>query len=168
MRKTFAPEHCNSFTDAQLFGLCDKPHPAQEPAYTDTNSPKRWIATVHNPEGHQLTFTAVDHCLDLRREDGKMGKRCDGMLRYDTTVIFTELKQRRDKGSEWIKTAETQLRETISHFEASAEAGTYKKKRAYICNSEQPAFRVSQIERMERFFRETGYILRIEARIKID
>jgi hypothetical protein len=96
-----------------------------------------------------------------------MEKRCDGMLIYKSTVIFVELKQRGTKGNAWVEDAEPQLKNSIKRFEQTELSENYIQKKAYISNSEHPKFKASQIERMERFYNDTGYILRIEARIKL-
>lgn len=167
MSSEFPGPECQDHTDSALFGLCDDPHPSGRRAYADTKGEHRWIAVVENPHRFAVTFTAIDNCADIRRADGKMSKRCDGMLTYAVTAIFVELKQRRDKGSEWIKTAELELKQTINYFEGGYLLNEYPKKKACIANSEQPRFRSSQMERMEKFYRETGYVLRIEGTIRL-
>lgn len=96
-----------------------------------------------------------------------MAKRCDGVLMYNSTVIFVELKQRGAKGNAWVEDAIPQLKSTIESFEKTELSENYNQKKAYISNSEHPKFKTSQIERMEKFYIDTGYILRIEARIKL-
>jgi len=149
------------------FGLCDKQPPVKEPAYIDEKNGSDWIAIVLNDDGKSINFNAIDNCVEIKRADGKDSKRCDGVLSFETTVIFVELKQRISKGNSWIKDAEEQLRETISNFEKQEEAENFEFKKAYIANSEFPKFRSSQINRMDRFYKETDYILRIENRIQL-
>jgi len=60
------------------------------------------------------------------------------------------------------------LRSTIKYFEQQDESRNFSKKKAYIANSERPLFRTVQAVRMDRFFSETKYILRIENRINIE
>ncbi len=55
---------------------------------------------------------------------------------------------------------------TISHFEREKQAQSFSIKKAYIANGCKPIFRSSQAVRMQRFFDDTGYSLRIENRIK--
>lgn len=64
--------------------------------------------------------------------------------------------------------AEKQGRSTITHFERQDEARDFHTKKACIANSEKPFFRSGQAERMERFYIDTNYILKIESRIKIE
>ena len=148
----FPTEHISS-SCKRKFGICDRPAPAAEKAYIAEKQGQDWIA---------------DHCIELRKADGKMDNRCDGCLFYEDTIIFVELKQRKSKGSQWIKDGEQQLRSTIGYFEQQEEARNFPIKKAYIANSERPLFRTGQAVRMERFFLETNYILRIENRINIE
>lgn len=156
---------CQTHSNRKLFGLCDDSPPAGNPAYIDEFDGSKWIAVVVNDERNNVTFTAIDNCIEVRRLDGTMDKRCDGVLTYDKVIIFVELKERGALGNSWVKEAEKQLRITIDNFEISDEAKKYAAKKAYIANSEHPKFKESQIRRMEQFLTDTGYILRIENRI---
>jgi hypothetical protein len=151
------------------FGLCDDPPPLENPAYIDEADQSKWIAEVSNDNEYRVDFIAIDRCdeFDFRREDGSPAKRCDGVLTYNTSVIFVELKQKKGKKgkNKWIRDGEEQLRSTINYFEKIPDAKSYTTKKAYIANSEHPEFRISQKERMAEFFKETGYILRIENKI---
>lgn len=164
----FEVAQCQTYSNKKRFGLCDDPAPASNPAYIDEADGAKWIAVVENDDRYSVTFTAIDNCIEILNAAGKMDKRCEGMLTYDTTVIFVELKQRGAKGNGWVTDAELQLKNTILHFENTELSENYSKKRAYIANSEHPKFKSSQISRMENFFTDTGYILRIEARIRLE
>ncbi len=163
----FSLDKCQTFSKRKLFGLCDDPPPATNPAYIDENSGEKWIAVVNNENGYNIQCTAVDHCIDIRRENGTMEKRCDCFLSYNDVVVFVELKQRGAIGNAWVKDAEQQLRVTISKFETTALAENYNQKKAYIANSEHPKFKESQQRRMDQFLDDTGYVLRVENRITL-
>ncbi|MBK8045067.1 MAG: hypothetical protein IPK21_21930 [Haliscomenobacter sp.] len=164
----FQVPSCQTRSGKKLFGLCDDPPPSQTTAYIDEADGSKWIAVVVNEYEYPVLFTAIDRCIEIRNPDGKMEKRCDGMLTYGSSVIFVELKQRGGaKSNAWIREAEGQLKNTISYFEETDLSEKYTLKMAYISNSEHPKFRASQIVRMEKFFSETTYILRIEARINL-
>jgi hypothetical protein len=150
------------------FGVCDTPPPPSEKAYIDEDNGKDWIAVVENHDKKSISFVPIDNCIELRRPDNTMDNRCDGLLYYDTTIIFVELKNATSKGNDWIVHADKQLRATIGHFEISSHDKSIERKRAYIANSAKPRFRSSQAERMERFLSDTGYVLRIENRIVVD
>ena len=161
----FFEAKCQTSSARKLFGLFDDPPPASNPACIDELDGAKWIAVVVNEDTYQVTFTAIDNCITIKRPDGKSAKRCDGVLTYNSTVTFVELKQRGAIGNEWVKDAEKQLRTTIGYFELEDDAEDYNKKKAYIANSEHPKFKESQTRRIEQFFDDTGYVLRIENRI---
>ncbi|MBN8651497.1 MAG: hypothetical protein KF763_04835 [Cyclobacteriaceae bacterium] len=166
MSVNFLAPTCQDISDKKVFGLCDdRP---QQRAYLDETDGAKWVAVIANELRHTVTFTAVDHCITILKADGTMHKRCDGLLTYDNVVLFVELKERGGKGTNWIAEGYEQLRTTISHFEASDLPVLYTIKKAYIANGQRPKFRFTQTERMERFFQETGYVLRIERRIVLD
>jgi hypothetical protein len=168
MSVNFSEAKCQCITENKLFGICDDPPPPQKQAYIDEEEGAKWIAVVVNEDKQEVTFTAIDNCIEIRSKNGKMAKRCDGVLTFDSTIAFVELKERDEKGNKWVKDAEKQLRSTISCFEESKEAENYKIKRAYIANRDKPKFKVSQKDRMDQFLLETGYVLRIENRIILD
>lgn len=166
MKATFDKPECQTITSKKRFGLCDHTPPPSSPAYLDETEGKKWIAVVHNDNCLEVLFTAIDHCILLTGETKPLEKSCDAMLRTDDTVIFVELKSRNEKGSEWVKEGIDQLLSTIRFFEATGlSKGLIKK--AYVANNRRPYFRESQTSRMEDFRLKTGYILRIENRIKL-
>ena len=165
MSVNFWDSNCQTYSSKRLFGLCDPLAPAAVPAYIDEVDGAKWIGVVVNDPLHDVTFTAIDHCIDIRTNDNAQTKRCDGVLTYDSTVIFVELKDRSAIGNNWVKDAEKQLRSTIDYFERTEMAVNYSEKKAYIANSGHPKFKSSQALRMEKFLLDTGYVLRIENRI---
>jgi hypothetical protein len=164
----FNKTDCHSYSNKKIFGLCDNPHPAKDPAYINDSNEAIWIAKVINRNLKSVTFTAIDHCIDLIRADGKMSKRCDGMMTFDETVIFVELKDSNVTGNEWIKQGELQLKASIEFFEITEKARAFTTKKAYISNKARPRFRSSQQVRMDRFQVDTGYILSIGQEIKLE
>jgi hypothetical protein len=168
MKIDFKVAKCQTYSNKKIFGLCDEPAPAKTPAYIDENDGAKWIAVVENDYCFSVTFTAIDNCIVINSTNGKLDKRCDGVLTFNSNVIFVELKkQRAKKNDDWIKDAENQLKSTINHFELSDDAATFKVKEAYIANSEHPKFKHSQTSRMEQFYAATGYVLRIKNRITL-
>ncbi len=168
MSISFFEEKCQSHSNNKIFGLCDDAPPAKNPAYIDEIDGSKWIAVVVNDSRYEVTFTAIDNCIEIKKDKTKMDKRCDGVLSYNSTITFVELKQRSPLGNAWVLDAEEQLRTTIGHFEKSGNADEYMKKKAYAANSEHPKFKESQVRRMEKFLNDTGYILRIENRIILE
>ncbi|MEI6139577.1 MAG: hypothetical protein WCP85_09945 [Mariniphaga sp.] len=172
MSINFFEAKCRYITAKKLFGLCDDSthtkNKTLKQAYLDEENGAKWIAVVDNSYNQRVTFSAIDNCIEIKSEKGKMLKRCDGVLTFDETVAFVELKERVEKKPRWIKDAEMQLRSTIGYFEKSEDAQDYKTKKAYIANNQRPKFRESQIDRMDQFLTDTGYVLRIENRIIIE
>ena len=78
-------------TKQREFGLCDAP--AQSKAYIDSPNHKYSIAVVHNEGQKQIGFVPIDHCIDLRKPNGKMDNRCDCCLFHKDTIAFVELKR---------------------------------------------------------------------------
>ena len=167
MSVDFFVAKCQETSNKKICGLCDNPPPSNTIAYLDETDGTKWIAVVHNENREDVTFTAIDKCIFILRENGKDAKRCDGMLTYNDVVIFVELKQKSPLGNDWVKQGEEQLRETINYFEKEIIAQSFTTKKAYIANSEHPKFKTSQARRMEQFLEDTGYVLRIENRIKL-
>lgn len=164
---TLTEAACQTQSNKKMFGLCDDPHPAKNPAFIDEDNGNKWIAVVINDRDFDVVFTAVDHCIDTKRADGKMDNRCDGVLSYESTVIFVELKERSAKGNEWVVDAEIQLRSSIGYFEKQVNSDDFSLKKAYIANKDHPKFKETQSSRMRKFQDETGYTLRIENRIEL-
>jgi hypothetical protein len=150
----------------KIFGLCDKKPPPHLPAYLDENNGKEWIAVVNNFYQSTVNFIALDNCIKLLRADGKQDKCSDGMLVYNSTVTFIELTTRTD--STWRKEKYEQLCATIKHFEDTKDSHSYKIKKAYIANNSRPRFKTGYETQMNRFWHDTGYVLRIQNRIEIE
>jgi hypothetical protein len=152
-------------SNKKTFGLCDKEPPPHLPAYLDEKNGKEWIGVVDNLYQSRIRFVALDNCIKLLKPDGKQDNCCDGMLDYNATVIFAELTTRTDK--KWRKEKDKQLRATIEHFEKTTDANIYTTKRAYIANNSRPKFKTSYEIQANKFWKDTGYILRIQNRIII-
>lgn len=170
MEIDFFKSQCQSVSNKKRFGLCDEQNNKQ-PAYLDERNGAKWIAVVENEELKKIHFIAIDNCIDIWRDEVKkeMDNRCDGMLWYETSIIFVELKDRvskKDKNA-WVEDGEKQLKCTIEYFEKTEQSNNFREKRAYIANKAHPIFKESQLQRMKNFKEETGYTLRIENRIKI-
>jgi hypothetical protein len=165
MKINFFDQDCQTITNEIEFGLCDDPPPSNAPAYIDITNSLGWIATVQNADATEVTFTAIDHCIDIRRDNGEMDSRCDAMLIYEDKIIFLELKER--NSGKWFKKAEDQLRATISTFGANNNLNSYSQKTAYVANKLKPNFQSGNAEKIEKFRNDTGFILRTENKISI-
>ena len=166
----FFNNQCQQVSSEKIFGLCDDKED-NKPAYLDEENGAKWIAVVENEELKEIHFIAIDNCIDIWRDEVRkeMDNRCDGMLWYEATIVFVELKDRESKKDKnaWVEEGEKQLKRTIEYFEKTEQSGKFTEKRAYIANKAHPKFKGSQLVRMKRFQEETGYTLRIENRIKI-
>jgi hypothetical protein len=167
MSVNFNEVNCQTNSSRKTFGLCDDPPPANNPAYIDEANGANWIAVVENDSQQPITFTAIDNCIEILRPDGKMKQRCDGMLTYQSTVIFVELKDRNAQGNAWVEDAIPQLKSSIKSFEDTVMADHYNKKLAYISNKQHPKFKSTQQIRMDAFYDDTNYVLRIQGRLTL-
>ncbi|MGL5133932.1 MAG: hypothetical protein ACRC78_15515, partial [Planktothrix sp.] len=93
--------------------------------------------------------------------------RCDGILTYQNSIIFVELKERNYRNSTWIEEGEKQLKNTIELFIENNKITNYKSKKAYIANRKKPSFQYAHNERMQKFRNTTGFRLIIQNTIKI-
>jgi hypothetical protein len=146
---------------AQIFGICDKKN---EKAFTKLQEPKTWIATVENLNLISITFTAIDGCIKILRDDGSTEKRCDCMLTYTDNIVFVELKE---VEKSWTTEAIKQLEITIKQFIAEHDISVYRHKRAFACNRKHPRFQVIEPSLKKRFFDTYRVRLNIQGLIKI-
>jgi hypothetical protein len=145
------------------FGICDDQE--GERAYTNTDDDTKWIATVNNQNSRTITFTAIDHCMEIKKVGDKdQESTCDGMLTYAEGILFVELKDQKERG---IATAKAQLENTLKLFLLYHEDINYKYKKAYICNVKHPTFKVIDNETQKSFFSDYGFRLDINTEILI-
>ena len=161
MKVNFFEDSCKEDTDAEKFGVCD-PKGAL-PAFITTDGAKKWIAIVMNPTKKNIRFYAIDHCL-VMTENGRQIKRCDAMLYYDQNLVFVELKEMiKSRVSSAIK----QIESTIRLFSKNHNLNSFSKKRAFVANRRQPAFKYSQRENMQKFYNKHRVRLILHNEIKI-
>lgn len=108
---------CKKTTNVKKFGLCDDSSDKKLPAYLDQTDEGKWLATVENPNGKDITFKAVDFCVDVLRNNNEPIKRCEGFLLFENKIIFIELKDRTYRG--WLPDAREKFIETIQAFKQS-------------------------------------------------
>jgi len=85
MSVNFSEAKCKYTTEKKLFGLCDDPPPPPKQAYIDEENGEKWIAVVVNDDRQRVTFTAIDNCIEIKSKNGRMAKRCDGVLTVGST-----------------------------------------------------------------------------------
>jgi hypothetical protein len=144
-----------------LFGLCDNEDGSA--AYTDTTDRDKWTATVENPNGLTLIFTAIDKGV-IKNDKCPGHERCDGMLTSDYHLCFIELK---NKKSNWKKKGILQLESTIKLFNCAhpGREKQYLQRKAYICNRKHLYFNENDNEQKLKFFRSCHFRLDIQAKI---
>ena len=157
---------CQDATNERFFGVCDdKPN---QRAYLDIKDRNKWLAVVQNKLMKDVTFTALDNCIEFRTVDGKMSSRCEGVLTYDDVIIFVEAKERSGDASTWAKDADKQLRASIDDLKKKVDLSFFTIKRAAIANRKQNKFNEKHSVRMKKFFNDTGFILSVNSRIVIE
>ncbi len=156
----FLPSYKNS-SNKTIFGLCDDTTsrtPLTRPAYIDENDENKWIAEVVNSNEYAVDFYAIDNCVEIRRPDGKVESRCDGMLYYNNKLIFVELKDRHRNG--WLSKGSKQLITTYNIFKANYDITQYNKIEAYVCNRQRPYTYPACMIVIQKFKIETGLELK--------
>jgi len=161
----FLDLNCSTQSNELEFGLCDDPPPPHKPAYINETDPLIWIAKVKNPNQEMVTFYAIDHCVSVKRSDGKMAKKCDGVLSYHNNLIFVELKSKKSK--QWLREGREQLTSTINNFKLSYDMSICKKVEAYVCNNLKPLAHIGQATNIQKFKDDTGFILKGKREIDI-
>ncbi len=165
MSVNFLNEDCQSYTQEVRFGICDDDN--KKPAYIATGpNEKEWIATVVNKQPKVITFTAIDNCIEILREDGNMESRCDVMMIYENNIIFVELK---DKREDWRTLGINQIEITLTHFISNHTEyyKSFKKKRAYVANRKHQISKVANFELGKRIFSEYNIRLHLKSEIEI-
>ena len=155
----FLQTGCKTESNQQLFGLCDNPDPAKDPAYIDELDDTKWIAEVTNNLGTLIEFFAVDHCQNIKplRPNLEAAKRCDGILKNGNNLSFVELKDRDHRG--WISGGRKQITETIQFFHANHDLTTYANVDAYVANKQRPLAVTGSYSEVQKFKDETAVIL---------
>ena len=166
MAVNFADPACIDHTSENIFWICDDPPPPPSPAYLDFTDESKWIAWVDNEKRKAITFTAIDHCIDIKRPNGETESSCDGVLQYDTTLVFVELKDRDSKG--WLGKARNQLQITIDKYKTDVGLAGYTRLYSYASNKQRPHFKAANNVFTEKFKDDTGFILVIDPVIKIE
>ncbi len=156
----FDPECQESARKDVKFGLCDDQNGTK--AYTNTDNPSRWIATVQNDSRVELIFTAIDNCV-IRGDEECERERCDGMLTSSEHIYFVELKNQKKDG--WAIKAISQLESTILFFMANHDISKFKYKKAFACNKRHRPFTVVNNEVSKRFFNNCRFHVDVQASI---
>lgn len=167
MAVNFNKPACIKSTNEKIFGICDDTPPPAKPAYLDFSDSDDWIAWVDNDKSKNVQFTAIDNCIDIRKANGiDQESRCDGMLNYDRTIIFVELKDRHSQG--WLSDAIGQLKTIIGIYKVDVGLTAFDRYFAYVSNKQRPYVPVSNMALSEQFEDDTDFVLVVDQVIKID
>jgi hypothetical protein len=165
MQIDFFVNACKSTSNNNEFGLCDDPAPANNAAYIDEKNKSNWIGIVKNVHNYEIEFIAIDHCIDIRKPDGSLESRCDGVLSFENNLIFVELKCR-GYGS-WLKKGREQLTNTINIFKLHYDISKYNVVFGNVCNSLKPQSHVGHATNIQQFYDATGFVLKSDRIIEI-
>ena len=172
MRPTidFFGEESKTHSNKSVFGICDDDNTL--PAYLDedlSNKDSKWIGVINNVSQKEIGFYPVDHCVVLKRKDGSDAQRCEGILRHNNNIVFTELKNR---DASWLSKAMEQVIETMSFFYDNYDSQSYQTK-ARICNKQltnQNYFQqITEFKEMTKVFchKNRGFVLYIRKSIDL-
>lgn len=165
MKVVFFNGGCKKTTNEKRFGICDDTPPPSKPAYIDTTDSTKWIAIVKNDNEFTVDFYAIDNCIDIRRPDGTMEKRCDAMLHYNSKIIFVELKDRASKG--WVAKGRKQLTVVFNTFKSQSGNVNFVDFEFYICNKQKPLAQSGHMGEIQKFRNETGHLLKLQQLIDL-
>lgn len=150
---------CTTVTSEAMFGICDIP-----PATLDFCDAETWHVWVDNENGIEVTFTAIDKCLNIPFGEGD---RCEAMMRFSDAIMFVELKDS-DGASRWVGKSRDQLINTIRLFKRDADIRPFRRLYGHIANRQRPHFNAAGKKFFQEFEDETGFLLRVSNVIKID
>jgi hypothetical protein len=158
MAINFFESKCKSVTREKVFGIYDVP-----PAKLDFEDSDIWNVWVDNDKEIEISFIVIDGCVEIPHSEGG---RCEGMLTYNDTLIFIELK---DRGTgRWAGKARDQLINTILLFKRDVGLTGYRRLYGHIANKQRPYFKSGGKAFSQEFEDKTGFILRVSNFIKID
>ena len=157
---------CKTESNKAQFGLCDDTPPPEKPAYIDENDQSKCIGKVASPTNKDVYFYAIDNCVDILKADGiSKESRCDGMLHFDNSLLFVELKMRGSSG--WLVKARTQLTITLAKFQLNNNSTDFDKIEAYACNGLKPFANQGNNIELLKFKDETELIMYAQQDISI-
>lgn len=158
MAINFFDSRCITITSEKIFGIYDAP-----PATLVFDYSEAWNVWVDNENGIEITFTAIDLCLNIPEIEGE---RCEGMLTYSDVLTFIELKDR--DGGRWAGKSRDQLINTIRLFKRDTGIAMYRRCYGHIANKQRPHFKAGNKSFFQEFEDQTGFILRVSDVIKIN
>ena len=157
---------CKETTNAQRFGLCDDRSDERLPARINKTDEGQWQLTIENPLGKEVTFKAVDYCVDIYRIGNELIKRCEGFFLYDGNILFVELKHSGYKG--WLSDARLKFQETILAFKENHPELTLSYLPPVVSNKLQYKTPQNLMIENQQLVDAIGLELKIRTKIEID
>ncbi len=158
---------CQKTTSEKKFGLYDAED--KTPVKIKLTDEHTWNATIINNGGKPISFIAIDNCIDVFRENGEMDNRCDCMLSYNSTLLFIELKNKRESWqAEGLSQIENIAKKMID--EIPRHYNSFKKRKAIVANRKNqfPAFHASNAEQRQYFSSKYKMKIQFDAEIIIE
>lgn len=166
MNVQFLKSDCQQEINKKRFGLYDAED--KTPTEIRLTNEETWNAVVLNNDRKDLTFKAIDNCIDVLRPDGQTDSRCDCMLTYDSTILFIELKNKRES---WQSEGLEQIESIVKIMIAQNPKYYYNftKHKAIVANKRHqfPAFQESNLEQRQYFSSKYRMRIQFEAEIII-
>lgn len=166
MSNDFCKTKCQTTTSERRFGLFDPED--SSPAIIKFDDDETWNAIVINSNSRTIIHTAIDNCIDIRRDNIDMDNRCDSMMTAGDMLILLELKNTRDS---WQTDGLLQIEATIKRMKEENHSllTTHKKKLAVVANRKHkyPAFSTSNKEQREYFMKEYKMRIQFESEVVI-
>jgi Holliday junction resolvase-like predicted endonuclease len=167
MNVDFFKTDCQITTSEKKFGLYDAED--KSPVIIKLTDEDSWNAKVLNNAGKNILFTAIDNCIEILKINGDMDSRCDCMLSFDSTLIFVELKNKRES---WQAEGLAQIENTAIRMltEISNHYYSFKKRKAVVANRKNqfPSFHDSNAEQRQYFKSKYNMRIQFEAEIIIE
>jgi hypothetical protein len=139
---------CKRTINNAQFGICDRDSGKRKPAFVDINNKNKeiWDVIVENSEEKDITFKAIDFCVDIFRKAKELIKRCEGFLFYENKIIFLEIKNRTH--GRWLADACEKFIETITKFKENYPDNAFEILKPVIAN--KCFFRTHQNEMVQK------------------
>lgn len=150
-------------TKLESFGIHDELDNSTK-AYLVFDSQKTWTLEVLNSKGKSIEFYPIDNCIKIYKENSKNKEStCDGMLKFDSHLIFVELTESCHKS---VEECISQIKSTICLFKIYHPDLVFVKKSAVVSNPARPTSTISH-ERCLDFREETGFGLSVKTVLNI-
>lgn len=159
---------CKSTTTITRFGLSDINSDKREPAFIDAADENSWDLTIENPSNKEITFKAVDFCVDIFRVGNDPIKRCEGFLYYENKIVFVEIKNRKSGRGGWLIDAREKFQETILKFKENYPDGQFEILQPIVSNKLFPRTHQNEMIQKRILKDEVGLEFQVMSTITIN